>query len=430
MTRNSILIRNARIHTASVMGAGIALGAISPAFAGFPTVYGKINVSANQYDLEKIDFAEKTPAFSAVDPTSSDPGRAAVAATYQNKGATTTATELDQAALESNSSRIGIKGDFDISPELKAVYLLEYGTDVDNGSSGSQTFSQRNIWGGLQGGWGTLSAGKIDTPLKTIQTNSVLASDLDRFNDLALADLGSYLVGENRADNTILYTSPLLLGGLEVKVAAIENEEAGVKVTNTDPQNDNGFGAGKSVSVSYGKASWFVGLAADDNVQSTDTLRAVGEVGFGPVKIGALYQTAQQHEKFDKIGAFSTFVGSTVSAKGAQNGLNPLSEWDGAKDSSFKEQDGYVVNAAWKITGPWTAKAQVGHSTSTPYDSKGQVQYEDAKADAAALGIDYKLNDNAKVYGYYASLETKGDKRISTEKVVDKVASVGVDLKF
>lgn len=418
------------IGTASILGAGLVLGAATPAFAGFPTLYGKINVSANQYDLEKIDFAQRSPEFPAVNPTDTDPGRPLVPATYRHNGATDTTTELDQWALESNSSRLGVKGDYDISSALKVLYVLEYGVDVDNGSSGGQTFTQRNIWGGLQGDWGTLAAGKIDTPLKTIQTNGVQRGDIDRFNDAALADIQAYLVGENRTDNTLLYTSPLFAGGFEIKLAAIQNEETGVEVSATDTQEDNGLGAGKSLSVTYGKAKWFVGIGADDNVQATDALRAVGEVGIGSVKLGAIYQTAEQHEDFDKIGPFSSAYGSTATTVGAQNGSNPLSEWDGASGSSFKEQDGYVLNAAWKIAGPWTAKAQVGHSETTPYAAAGATQYEDVEADAVAVGADYKLNDNTKLYGYYATIETEGDDRISTESVTDAVAAVGVDFVF
>ena len=35
------------------LAASIAASGAPPAFAGFPTVYGKINVSASQYDLDR-----------------------------------------------------------------------------------------------------------------------------------------------------------------------------------------------------------------------------------------------------------------------------------------------------------------------------------------------------------------------------------------
>ncbi|NPU93031.1 MAG: porin [Gammaproteobacteria bacterium] len=401
------------------LSASLAAAGATPALAGFPTVYGKINVSANQYDFEKIDFAGTSPNFSAT-------------------GATDVTDELDNSSIESNSSRIGVRGDFDVAEGLTAIYRLEYGTDVDNGTnSNGREFSQRNIFGGLQGGFGTVIAGKNDTPLKTAQTNAVTNGDIDRFNDLPLADLGSYLVGENRADNTVQYTSPVLLGGLVVNIASIQLEETGVEVSDTNQQDDNGFGSGASASVSYGKGRWFVALAVDENVATTDTIRFAGEAILGPVSIGAVYQTAEKHAEEDFIGGYSNFVGATPTSVGSPTtGLNPLAEWDGAANTvsgttatptaRYDEQDGYLVNALWKIAGRWSAKVQYGHSTSTPTNEL----FDDVDIDAIAAGVDYKFNDNFKLYGYYATLETQGDEDISTKATTDTTAGLGLDLRF
>jgi predicted porin len=380
--------------------ASLGVGATSSALAGYPTVYGKINVTLNKYDLEKLSAAT---------------------------GAAVT-DELDNWSLESNASRIGIRGDFDITPDLKAIYKLEYGIDVDNGTgSNGREFNQRNIYGGFQGGWGTLFAGKNDTPLKLIQTNTITQSDIDRFNDMPLADIGTYLVGENRPDNVIQYASPILFGGLEIAIAAIQGEETGVRVSNTNKQDDNGFASGKSIAITYGKSSWYAAVAYDDNVAFSDTLRAVGELTLGPVKLGAIYQTAEKHDSVDAVGPFSTFIGS-------QNSPNAITEWDGsaAVTNSFKEQDGYVINAAWKVTGPWTVKAQFGHSDTTPQEQPigTGVKYKDVSVDALAAGVDYKLNDNAKLFAYYASVDTEGDNRVSTSSTQDKTFALGFDLKF
>jgi predicted porin len=383
----------------------------APASAGFPTLYGKVYLTASQYDLEKNNFALTAPA----------------ATTYKHIGATGTASELDASAIESTGSRIGIQGDFGAANDLTIFYRVEYGIDVDNGTnSNGRELTQRNIFGGVRGAWGQVLVGKNDTPLKTLQTNSVLRTDLDQFNDAPLADIGTYLVGENRPDNVIQYTSPILLGGLEINLAAIQAEETGVYETAAKPQNDSDFASGKSLSVVYGKAKWYVGAAYETNVATTDAFRAVGEVTLGTVKLGAIYQTAERHENIDSLGAFSTFVGTTGTTLGAQNGLTLLSEWDGASGNAFKEQDGYVLNATWKVAGPWTLKAQVGSSTTTPINAA----YDDVKADALALGVDYKLSDAARLFTYYASVKAEGDEKISTEATTDKTFAVGLDFKF
>lgn len=405
----SLVAKRTFQRNALTAAVGIALSA--NAFAGFPTLYGKIHLTANQYDLEKLDFSHTAPG----------------ATTYRHVGATAVTTELDTFTLESTGSRLGVQGDFDASSSVTIFYRLEYGIDVDNGTnSNGRELSQRNIFGGLRGDWGSILVGKNDTPLKTLQTNTVLRTDVDRFNDSPLADIGTYIVGENRPDNVIQYTSPILFRGLEVNIAAIQAEETGVAVSPTNQQDDNDFASGKSVSVTYGKAKWFVGLGYDDNVATTDALRAVGEISLGPVKLGAIYQTAERHDDVDNLGGLSTFVGTNGTTVGAQNGLNPLSEWDGASGNAFKEQDGYVLNAQWKISGPWLAKVQYASSTTTPTNAV----YSDAELEGFILGLDYNFNPNVRVFGTYAEVEVTGDEKISTVATTDKAAALGFDFRF
>lgn len=384
-----------------------------PAQASLPTVYGKLNLSAQHYSFEKLNFAQTTPATTPV--------------SYQHTGATSLADELDNTSIESNASRFGLKGDLEVSADLKVIYLVEYGIDADNGTnSNGRELTQRNIYAGLQGGWGTLLIGKNDTPLKTLQTNTIARGDIDRFNDAALADIGSYLVGENRADNVIQYNSPVFWQGATFSFAAVQSEETGIAVNANNPQDDNDLASGYSSALTYGTSTWFVGVAIDSNVATTDAIRLLGEVALGPVKLGAIYQTAEAHKDNDRIGPFSTFVGSSVSSSGAQNGLNPISEWDGASGTAFVEQDGYVLNASWSLSGPWTAKAQYGSSSSTPANSS----YGDVDGTALALGVDYKLSNATRLYSYYASLETDGDKLIGTVTPKDSTLAIGLDLRF
>jgi len=392
-----------------------ALAAVvsNQAAAGFPTIYGKIFLTANSYDFEKNNFALTAPN----------------ATTYKNIGATGVSTELDATAVESTGSRLGIQGDFGAANDITVFYRIEYGIDVDNGTnSNGRELTQRNIFGGIRGDWGQVLIGKNDTPLKTLQTTSVLRTDLDRFNDYPLADIGTYIAGENRPDNVIQYTSPILLGGLEINVAAIQAEETGVPVNAaTNPQNDNGFATGKSVSVVYGKAKWYLGAAYESNVATADTLRLAGEVTLGSVKLGGFYQTSERHESYDTIGGLtSTFVGSATTTLGAQNGLNPLAEWDGAAGTAYKEQDAVIINGQWKISGPWVAKFQVGKATSTP----SAEAYKDVKTDATAIGLDYNLSDTARLFTYYAKLKTKGDEKINTVASIDKTVALGLDFRF
>jgi predicted porin len=147
--------------------------------------------------------------------------------------------------------------------------------------------------------------------------------------------------------------------------------------------------------------------------ENTDTLRAVGEISFGPAKVGAIYQKSEGHDSEDVI---TTVRGDATSF----DALIPA-----AGVAGFDEQDAYILNGEVKLGGPWKLKAQYGYSESTTASG-----FDDAETTLAAIGVDYKLNDNAKLFAYYAQLETEGDASFTNDTVEDKTFAVGVDFKF
>ena len=157
------------------IGAAVAMPGL--AFAE-PTVYGKVNVSFENHDLDNGDDS------------------------------------ADQWELNSNASRLGVKGSEKISDNLSAVYKLEYEVAVDDGSD---VFKQRNIYGGFKGGFGQIIVGKFDSPLKVAQ------GKVDQFNDMSDGDLKNVVTGENRESNLIQYSTPNL--GPVVATLAIQPGE-------------------------------------------------------------------------------------------------------------------------------------------------------------------------------------------------------------
>lgn len=348
--------------------AGASVVSASAAFAGGPTVYGKVNVTLNKYDLEMRSGA------AAVD-------------------------EKDNWELESNASRIGVKGDFDISTQLKAIYKLEYEVfvdDGDDGTSNSSEFQQRNIYGGLQGNWGTILAGKHDTPLKLVQ------EEIDRFNDMPIGDIKNIMVGENRESNIIMYTTPKF-SGFAATLAVMPGEDDGVSATDNDGAADR-----TSLALTYNADMFYVGIAADQNVQNTDTIRLAGEVTLGAFKVGALYQTAEVNDED---------VGPTINSR--PQGIRDFT-------SNYDEQDAWLLSGEWKFAKDWALKAQYGYSESTPATSG----IDDTELTLAALGVDYSLNKNSKLFAYYAQIEGEGDDAITNDTIEDKTFAVGIEVKF
>ena len=210
-------------------------------------------------------------------------------------------------ALQSNSSRLGFKGSELINDQLELVYQLEYGVNFDDGDSNGDTFSQRNIFVGVQSDWGRVIAGHFDTPLKSAQ------GKLDLFNDLRGDITRTFTTNENRMSNSVMYTTPDALGPFTANVAYISSED--------DTRSD-----GKSASLTYGAGDIYAAIAVDQDVEQEDgnALRMVGIYNLNAWQFGAMIET----------------VDNTV---------------------SVDRTEGLLLSAKYQ-TGAWALKAQAGQS--------------------------------------------------------------------
>ena len=250
----------------------------------------------------------------------------------------------DQWKLNSNASRLGVKGKTEIADGLYAVYKAEFEIAVDDGDTKGQTFNQRNIMAGIRGGFGTVWAGKHDSPTKLAQNK------IDLFNDLE-GDIKNTFEGENRVSNIVAYTSPNI-NGFATTVAMMPGEGADL---DGDGNDDTGLTDGISYSVSYTKDNLYIAVAGDQDVDSQDLMRIVAQYKIDALKLGVMYQ---QNE--DNLGT--------------------------------KDESGFFVSAAYKLDSKTTFKAQYG---SIEDDADGD------KEDSLSLGADYKLAKGTKLYVFY-----------------------------
>lgn len=254
----------------------------------------------------------------------------------------------DQLEVVSNASRIGVKGSEEINSDLKAIYQFEYQTEVDDGAGGnpSQTFTQRNIFVGLQGSAGTIIAGKFDTPTKTAQEK------VDLFNDYE-GDINYVVLGETRANNVVQYTTPAAWGPFAVNVAAVAAENAA---------NDDGT----SISLTYTTPSLYLAIAGEQDVtfQEVDIVRLVGRYTIGAFQLGALYEQTS--------------------------------------DDTDEDVNGFVVSAKYNATDKFALKAQYGNSSLDD-------DISDADKDQLSIGFDYSLSKNTTLFGYYTQEKYEED---------------------
>ena len=244
--------------------------------------------------------------------------------------------------LNSNASRIGLKGTSQVSEGLEVFYKAAFEVCVDDGDCKDQTFSQRNIFAGIKGSFGSVLAGKNDTPTKQAQKK------IDLFGDLEGDIKGSNKTfdGENRASNIVAYSTPKL-GAFSATYAVMPSED-----------DNGGLSDAKSYSVSYSKEGLYIAVAADSNVADTDVLRVVSQYKFDAWQLGLMYQESEKT--------------------------------DGSTDKS-----GYFASAAYKCDNI-TYKAQYG---SNKDDKDGPDKT------TLSLGADYKLAKNTKTFVFYTDNE-------------------------
>jgi predicted porin len=186
--------------------------------------------------------------------------------------------------LNSNASRIGLKGSTQVSEGLTVFYKTEFEVCVDDGDCKGNTIGQRNIFAGVKGSFGSVLAGKNDTPTKLAQKK------IDLFND-SVGDIKKTFAGENRMSNIVAYTTPKY-GNFSATYAVMPGEEDGGSLSDAT-----------SYSVNYSKGDLYVAVAGDSNVKDADLLRVVSQYKVDAWQLGLMYQ---ENDTTNESGYFAS----------------------------------------------------------------------------------------------------------------------------
>lgn len=195
--------------------------------------------------------------------------------------------------LNSNSSRIGVKGNEKLTEEFTAVYKLEW--EVQGDMAGGKDLDARERYIGLKHfQWGTVRLGYIDSPFKNAE------DDIDAFNDSARFDMGKFIYGQNRLENSINYVSPKFLDVFGANITLQPGEKSA-----GDP-NENHIADAISAAFSYEDDSLYLSFAIDKDVKDgrsvatgfagaeVDAMRLNARYKMGEATLSAMYQTAEQ----------------------------------------------------------------------------------------------------------------------------------------
>jgi predicted porin len=192
-------------------------------------------------------------------------GNVRVASQYHNRSGV--ANVSDAWGLEDQVSRLGVKGDEDLGNGLKAIYKMEFAVNVGDGcadakapcgSHGSPT--QRNAYVGLAGNFGTVLAGRHDTPFKISTAKLDFFSDTNVDNDdqnsfgATDSSRGVGLFDSLRVDGAIAYISPDI-AGFTLAGAAVQ------KSTHANFDQADDFAGAYSLAGMYSNGPWYASLA-------------------------------------------------------------------------------------------------------------------------------------------------------------------------
>jgi len=195
--------------------------------------------------------------------------------------------------VSSNTSRIGIKGNLGLSDSLKAIYHLEWSAGLD-GNDGDEDLKARNRFGGLQGNYGTLRIGRIDTPMKLVGRAVDLFWSTQWGQNRILTNNNGAGGLDARWDNVINYTSPKFSQGFAFQGAySTDHSDSG----NADPANpgENNDDDAYSVAAWYKTKPLYLGAAYESRSFATSdeeqtAVRVSGYYLLGTTRLTALYQ--------------------------------------------------------------------------------------------------------------------------------------------
>lgn len=289
-------------------------------------------------------------------------------------------------AVESHSSRFGIKGSTELNDGMSATYGLEYGLDMDGdnggsaaaggnvGTAGSLALGARNTFVGLKGGFGEVRLGRHDTPAK------LATAGLDVFAD-TYADMANIINADaHRINNVVAYINKFGPVGF----AAATSTGAGV----------DGTSEANSVMANYSTGPFYAGLGYTD--VDGGSVAGAGVSAAEHINLGLGYKAEAGHAV--------NFV--------MENSM-------GATDV---EDDAMMLSGVAKM-GAVSFKAAVGQS-----ERSGAAAGSNGKEEMTAIGFDYGLGKKTSVY--ILGTENKNTAKVEAGATKTTATVLGVVTEF
>ena len=330
-----------------LLATAVAALSVSAAHAA-PTVYGKAFLTADYLAGSDAEYK----ATSTYYPTVGNP----VSETYTEKEDGESNTQLN-----SNSSRIGLKGGEPLTANTDLVYQLEYGVDIDENSP---QFKSRDTYLGLANKqYGTLVAGRLSAIDDNINYANQAVGQFDN-------SFGGAAWDGNRVNNSMAYFSPQYNGLQFMAMYGLDGDE------DAGGLQDGGFGVGlkyEPAAQPFRAGATYIGSGDFNTVRLSGAYDLNSQFG-----LGALYQITDNND------------GAVIGEDEDGDALL----WGNDKENVFS------ISGTMKTATPWTAYAQADIiSNVAGYDGADSQQfvvggkYAFTKATTGHLYAGYRNNE-------------------------------------
>lgn len=297
------------------------------------------------------------------------------------------AGDLDtRAKLNSNSSRIGVKGSEALTANTDVVYQLEYRLETDTNSKTS--FTARDTYLGLANKkFGTLVAGRLTTVDDYVNYANVTTGGVIGGEDVLASVTGP------RANNAFAYFSPEYNGVQLMGMYALD-------------ETNSGSTRAEAAEESFGRDAWGVAAKYEPTTM--------------PLKVGASYLQAGKNTNnvadFDKAARVSAAYAFTPAITGAVQ-----YQFTDYKTTDSKKENAITVSGSYKVAQtPWTAYGQLDVVDNYAGEKDHDVQ-------RLVLGGKYAFNQNTTghIYSGYMKDKDEGSKDANAYGI-----GAGLEYKF
>ncbi|TWV83960.1 porin [Moraxella sp. VT-16-12] len=310
--------------------------------------------------------------------------------------------------LNSNASRIGIKGSEALTANTDVVYQLEYRVETD--VNRDRNWESRDTYLGLSNKQlGTLVAGRLTAIDEYINYANVTKGGV-----IGSDDVQAYFKSV-RANNAFAYFSPKY-NGVQFMGMYVLDENDGA----TDNLNGDAFGVGAKyepenapykVGVTYIKASNGVSNSTTSTVPGATLDVTNGSTVVGQVTLPGTTTTTTTYDKLSAVrvsGAYAINPALTVAGQYQHTDFN-----------TNDNENAFTVSGKYKVAQtPWTAYGQLDFVDN-------YAGAKDVERQRVVAGAEYSFNKATTAHLYGAYLQDK-----ATGTQTEKAYGVGAGLEY